>query len=872
MSDMVFELINALIIGAIFVYLLLVSAKQKFYRQKGWIYIIIGFGLVFLGDIFDFTDNFPSLNRYVIIGDTPIEAFIEKFIGRLVGYIFLFFGFLQWLPLLIKQRWTEDALIESEERYRYLVENARDVIYAVSAEGTIVSLNPVFEKITGWAPAEWIGKHFSQIIHPADLPFAAGLLQSVLRGENPPMFELRTLTKSGGYLVGEFLVTPKIWNEEVIGMLGVARDITERKKMENILKKERDRAQLYLDIAGVMLVAIDAEQRISLINKKGCEILGYCEEDIIGKNWFDNFVPERMRNEVEAVFNKMMRGETEPVEHYENPVLSKSGEEKLISWHNVLIADENGIISGTLSSGEDITGRKQAEEFVRNILETVDEGFIVIDREYRILSANKSYLNMVNIPVENVIGKHCYEISHHIYKPCCEADQDCPVKDTFKAGNPCTAIHTHYDKEGNPIFVEIKSYPVKDESGKMVSAIEVINNITEKKKLEDQLRHSQKLEAIGTFAGGIAHDFNNILTAIIGYGNLLQMKMEADEPLRAYVDPILISAERAASLTQSLLAFSRKQIMNPRPVSLNEIVGVVKKLLARLIGEDIEVKTLLSEDDLTVIADPGQIEQVLINLATNARDAMQDGGALTIITKLVELDNEFIMAHNYGKKGKYAFVSVTDIGTGMDERTKEKIFDPFFTTKEVGKGTGLGLAIVYGIIKQHNGYINVYSEQGQGTTFNIYLPLTHKAEVKETKLAKTIAQSIGGAETVLLAEDEGEVRQITKTILEKFGYKVIEAVDGEDAVNKFMENRDKIELLIFDVIMPRKTGKEAYEEIKKIRPDIRALFTSGYPAEIADRKGLFEEGIIFVSKPVSPTELLKKVREVLDKKRVNSIP
>ena len=292
------------------------------------------------------------------------------------------------------------------------------------------------------------------------------------------------------------------------------------------------------------------------------------------------------------------------------------------------------------------------------------------------------------------------------------------------------------------------------------------------------------------------------------------MKMEADEPLRAYVDPILISAERAASLTHSLLAFSRKQIMSTRPVNLNEIVGVVKKLIVRLIGEDIEVKILLSEDALTVMADPGQIEQVLINLATNARDAMEGGGVLTIITKPVELDNNFIMAHNYGKKGKYAFVSVTDTGTGMDERTKEKIFDPFFTTKEVGKGTGPGLAIVYGIIKQHNGYINVYSEQGQGTTFNIYLPLTRKAEVKETKLAE-IASSMDGAETVLLAEDEGEVRQITKTVLEKFGYKVIEAVDGEDAVNKFMENRDKIELLIFDVIMPKKTGKEAYEEIKR---------------------------------------------------------
>ena len=258
---------------------------------------------------------------------------------------------------------------------------------------------------------------------------------------------------------------------------------------------------MYLDIAGIILVAIDANQKVKLINKKGCEILGYCEEDIIGKSWFDIFIPEKSREDVKNVFVKIMKGETEAAGYYENSVVTRNGEERLIAWHNSLIKDDEGNITGTLSSGEDITGRKQAEEFVKNILESVDEGFIVIDPEYRILSANKSYLNMVDIPAENVIGKHCYEISHHIYKPCFEEGQDCPVKDTFKTGNPHTALHTHYDKEGNPVFVEIKSYPVKNESGEIVSAIEVITNITEKKKLEDQLRHSQKLEAIGTFAG-----------------------------------------------------------------------------------------------------------------------------------------------------------------------------------------------------------------------------------------------------------------------------------------------------------------------------------------------------------------------------------
>ncbi len=384
-----------------------------------------------------------------------------------------------------------------------------------------------------------------------------------------------------------------------------------------------------------------------------------------------------------------------------------------------------------------------------------------------------------------------------------------------------------------------------------------------KTKLEAQIRHIQKMEAIGQLTGGIAHDFNNLLTAIIGNSYLIGMKIDKDTFLKPFVEQILATSERASNLTRGLLAFGRSQVLNVQPAALNDIIKSVEKLLIRLIGEDIEFKTKLTDEDIKIMADFGQIEQVLMNLATNARDAMPEGGFLSMETQVVTIDHGFINTHGFGKPGRYALISAADTGTGMDEETKKRIFEPFFTTKEVGKGTGLGLAIVYGIIKQHNGYITVYSEPGKGTTFRIYLPVVEaKIEGIEPGEAFFLA---GGNETILLAEDEKEVRGLTKTVLEEFGYKVIEAVDGDDAIIKFIENKDKIQLLILDVVMPKKNGKEAYNAIRNIRSDIKTIFTSGYNEEIIHKSGIIENGLNFISKPFVPIEFLKIIRGILDK-------
>ncbi|HEX9021002.1 MAG TPA: ATP-binding protein, partial [Nitrospirota bacterium] len=378
---------------------------------------------------------------------------------------------------------------------------------------------------------------------------------------------------------------------------------------------------------------------------------------------------------------------------------------------------------------------------------------------------------------------------------------------------------------------------------------------------------AQKMEAVGQLSGGIAHDFNNILTAVIGFGHLLKVNLEEGNPQQRYVDQILTAADKAARLTHSLLAFSRKQIVNLRQVHLNEVISRLELLLQRVIGEDIELKTCLAPRDIAVLADSTQIEQILMNLCANARDAMPEGGTLMIETEAVELDGEYVRTHALARPGEYALISISDTGAGMDEKTKARIFEPFFTTKEVGKGTGLGLSTVYGIIRQHEGYINVYSETGKGTTFKIYLPVIERAlgtEEEKPSPARDSAPEVRGSETVLLAEDDPALREYSKNVLEEHGYRVITADHGDDAVEKFRACPDRIDLLVLDVIMPRKNGKEVYDAIRNHKPDMKALFMSGYTANIIHSKGILKSGIKLVTKPFTPSSLLQKVRSALD--------
>jgi len=385
----------------------------------------------------------------------------------------------------------------------------------------------------------------------------------------------------------------------------------------------------------------------------------------------------------------------------------------------------------------------------------------------------------------------------------------------------------------------------------------------EKEEIENQLRHLQKMEAITQLTSGIAHDFNNMLTAISGNAFILQRKLRMEPELMQCVEDIIYASETAAHLTRRLLTFSRRQVIDIRPASLNHIVSDVNNLLRRIIGEDINLDVKLTETEITILADKGQIEQILVNLTANARDAMPKGGSVSISTEIVNLDSKFTEIHSYGNPGKYALLTVTDTGAGMDEGTKIRMFEPFFTTKEVGKGTGLGLSIVYGIVKQHRGYINVYSEHGIGTTFKLYFPFIASYVSSDFEFGKYMVH-MKGTETILLTEDDDKVRVLTKRLLEDSGYTVIDTADTEEAISMFMVNKDRIKLVLLDVIMPKRNGKQVYREMASMCPGLKAIFMSGYNEDIIHKNGILDEGSNFVSKPYVPTELLRKIREVLD--------
>jgi PAS domain S-box-containing protein len=536
----------------------------------------------------------------------------------------------------------------------------------------------------------------------------------------------------------------------------------------------------------------------------------------------------------------------------------REGLEDLVDQRTKELIDANEQLQKELTERIKIEKALQESEYrYRTIFETTGNANAIVEKDLTI--------SMVNSAFEKLSGLNRYEIENK--KTLLEFAE---INDLERIKSYLLARKEHSDSvpgefecrlitsQGSPrdVYASVSFIPGTTKS--IASFIDV----TDLRKLQGQLLHSQKMEAVGQLAGGIAHDFNNILTIIMGYGNILMMNTDKDSTIRPYVESILTSAERATNLTQSLLAFSRKQSISPKNIELNGVIINVAKLLRRLIGEDIELQTQLSKTVMPVFADPGQIEQVLINLAANARDAMPQGGSLIIKTEILNNDQEFFKTFPNYKPGKYALISVADTGTGMNQEIAERIFEPFFTTKEEGKGTGLGLSIVHGVITQHSGHIEVHSEPGQGTVFQMYLPIV--AYQKEETHTPIVPHSTGGSETVLVAEDNEPVRILIKNILAEYGYSVIESANGEDAVEKFRNCNHPVHLLLLDVILPRIDGKSVYEEIRKIKPDIKALFMSGYTTDIIQQHGISGNEYNFVQKPVLPHILLSKVRNVLN--------
>ncbi len=633
----------------------------------------------------------------------------------------------------------------------------------------------------------------------------------------------------------------------------------EHQQSDEELRDSEERYKALIETTSTGYVILDIQGRVIDANMEYVRLTGHTSlDDIIGKSVLDWTAEYDIGRNAEEVKKCL---ETGCVKALEIDYKKEIGQVTPVEINATVL--KKGKTVNILTLCRDITERRHAEKALR-----------VSEERYRLLFENATdaifvaqdeMLQFPNPQLSRLLGYSYEELTSTPFRNFIHPDDSAMVVERHKSRLQGHDVPTVYSfraitKSGEILWVEVNKVLITWEG--RPATLSFLRDITHQKKIEEQLLQAQKMEAIGQLAGGIAHDFNNLLTAIIGYGHLLKNDARHDAIMSAYVGHILTAADRAASLTNDLLTFSRKQIMNPQPVNLNTIIKNMESLLSRVIGEDIELSTVLTDADLTIMADSTQIDQILMNLATNAQDAMPSGGRVTIRTDKMELDIEYVEAYGYGRPGDYALLSVEDTGTGMDEKTKERIFEPFFTTKEVGKGTGLGLSMVYGIIKQHDGYINVYSEPGRGTTFRILLPLiqTKAEEIKHGDSLKV--QS--GTETILLAEDDAQVRNLLKEILSKAGYHVNEVSDGSEAVEVFHKKRDDINLLILDVIMPKMNGKETYKKIIQMRPDIKVIFISGYNEDVIHKKGMLEVGLNFISKPVAPGELLAKVREVLD--------
>ena len=755
---------------------------------------------------------------------------------------------------------VETTLSESKKFLQTIIETEPECVKLVSSDGTLIMMNRAgLEMIQVESPDQARGKSIYPLVVPEYREAFRKLTEDVFQGKSGTLTFKMTGIKGRLLWLDTHAVPLRNDEDEIIALLGITRDVTEQKKAEENLKKERDFVSTVLDTVGAIVLVLDRDGRIARFNR-ACELVsGYSLEEVQGRFVWDFLLPPEQVEGVKKVFSTLTSGMFP--NKYENYWVAKDGQRKLIAWTNTALFAADGSVEYVIPTGIDVTEHRKAEvalleerKFSDVVIDSLPGLFYIVSEAGNVIRWNKNMREVTGYSAEELINKNALDFFREDRELVSRM-----IQEVFRNGSASVEAKM-VTKSGVSISFMLTGFRMLMNDKPYLVGVGI--DISERKRLEDQLRQSQKMESIGTLAGGISHDFNNILTAIIGYGSLLRMKMPDDDPLKHNVDQILASADRAASLTQGLLAYSRKQVLNPQQVNLNEVIIKVERLFARLVGDDVEFKRILTDKDVTVLADAGQLEQIMMNLVTNARDAMPDGGYLYIETQRVDLDEATAKAHDVRKPGTYALILVTDSGMGMDQQTQERIFDPFFTTKDVGKGTGLGLAMVYGIIKQHNGFIEVESEVGRGTTLKIYLPVAQGAT--EGTQSSDLPPVKRGTETILVAEDDEIVRNFITNVLTQFGYSVIQAENGEDAVKKFMLNRDAIKLLLLDVMMPKKNGKEVYDKIRLFEPDIKTLFLSGYSADIMSQKGLLEKGLNFMYKPAPMNDLLRKVRAILD--------
>ena len=752
-------------------------------------------------------------------------------------------------------------LARRELLYRTVVDSSSEMVFWLSPDRQkMLYVSPSGQSLTGYSCDDFYADPdlLNKMIHPFDLArWSSHCILAGTRTFATPQ-EFRIITAGGETRWVSHLSRP-VYDAEngYIGIRGSFLDITLWKEAEAALFASEEKFRLFFEEASDAIFIIDAKGIILVANDEACLRYGFSHGELIGKpiQEFDATTAKDLMAEQIAIVLKKGAA-TFVSKHRRKDALPLPVEVNA----RLIVFEGKKVI---LAVARDISERKKNEAHLRQLSIAVEQSpasILICDRNGIIEYVNPHFTALTGYTLEELIGKtpgilKSGETSHETYEK---------LWHTILAGGEWRGEFHNRKKDGELYWEEALIAPIRDEAGTITHFIAIKEDISERKELEGQLRHAQKMDAIGQLAGGVAHDFNNILTAVIGYASIMHIKLPVGSPLKKNAEQIMETAERGARLTQGLLAFSRKQVSHPRIIDLNEIPRRIEQLLLRLISENITLQLDLAPRLLPILADSIEIEQVLMNLATNARDALPNGGKIVVTTSALTLDLAFAQAHGFVQPGDYALLTFSDNGQGMDEELSKRIFEPFYTTKEIGKGTGLGLSIVYGIIKKHQGYILCHSDSGSGTTFQLYFPLL--AAAPETAIPLPEADEIGPSERaiILLAEDSDSARTMMKDILEEFGYVVLAARDGEEAIELYHRHRDNIDLLFLDVMMPKLKGREVYDVVRRLDPTVKILFCSGYDDEKVHQQGGVTKEMNFLSKPFTPKDLLMKIREVLD--------